>query len=309
MKRPIFLLSFFLIFSFILVSAAPSPQPVWGIMTVDGERAASMQVSVENLATHETIFGYTGFDGGWVQDFSEFTQGWSSSQNFKVTYCISDSRCAQVFAYLDFDLDCSPDGCVISKNLARSGGGLVASFPVYGIVKKDGVVQDGVRIVIDNVDKSFTESMDTNVEGEFNFNLANLGSYDTGDLIRVTALEKSVEGFVSNAGFLKLDVNFMTPVVVPDTNPQEGDNNGGGRNDGPQGDVIKPEPIVDPVVPVPEPVVEPVDVPIDEPVKDPVVTPPVDDEPSKAWIWILIIVVIAVIGLGYYFVKKDNGVC
>lgn len=239
MRISIYLLIFLIVGSFSVLAAdtgAPSPFPIWGIVSIDGERANIMSISLTYLTTGE-VLPITVNGGEFMADLSEFSSRVNPDNQMKVTYCISDSRCretsdtftpTQVFECIN----CQKG---IYKDLALQPVGLSVSYLVHGRVIEYGKIKDDEDVKIENIDKGYSKTIETNEAGEFQWNVANWGIYDTGDEIRVTWGDHVVTGYIFNAG-LSLDIKIVhaDPVVTP---PQSEDNNGG-NNDGGIGCVL-----------------------------------------------------------------------
>lgn len=294
-KIGIFALFFILLFS--IVSAAPSPYPFYGVVTLDGARAHAMSLTLENTVTGESVHQQT-INGDFVGDMSEFRSGWSASHLFKITYCVQDTRCSEVSDTF------YPTGDMIqlSKDLPLQPKGLSGPFIIYGTVIIDGtIIEDD--IVLENIDKGYTENLETNDRGEYTYNHANWGRYDTGDRIKLTYSSFSVSGtIVSNLPGLHLNLHASSP-----TDPNQG---GGGGSSDPEEPIPPTDPPVDPVDPEqpkdPEDPVIPTD-PVDpEDPEDPIIP---DPEPKglpvgKILISVLILVIIGVI-IYYKYYRTD----
>ncbi len=229
------IIGFILTFLFTLASvsssdtSAPTPYPVYGAITINGESINAMSISLTNLKTGEVLDRMV-FNGEFVGDLSEFRQGASTGNDYRITYCIDDSRCDE----LSETFTPTGSGKDISKDLVVSNKGLYGPYSVYGKVRRDGVLLEDVDVVLENLEKGYSKEIETNNVGEFVWNLANWGVYDTGDRIRATYEDHSVTGYVSGGG-LSLDINIITGAEVP------GEGGGGREDDGGGGGVTKPD--------------------------------------------------------------------
>jgi len=266
-------------------TGAPFPYPVYGIMYLDGDVANGMQVNLENTNTGEIVTRYTS-GGEFVLDLSEFTQGWDSGTTFRFTYCISDSRCREASE----TFTPTGDHKDLGRNVPLEPSGLSAPFIVSGKIYKDGVLQSNVEITIEDLDQEYSKTMKTNEAGEYIWNLANWGRYDTGDTIRVTWDGTSVIGYVTNIGHLSLDINKVTPEYVPPSEERRG--GGGSGQDQQRGTPSTPtEPREEPTEPTEPKEEEKPELPLPEPVK-------------VNWLWITLGIAVAVVAVGYYVFKK-----
>ena len=288
MKKLITLLTFFILLSSGILAedtGAPHPYPIYGIVTLDGVKAEAMSVSLTNTNTGESHPLLTKF-GEHVWDGSQFKQGYSSSHIFKLTYCISDSRCAE--ESITFSLT-GGEKNLGTKNIPLQAKGLSGPYDVYGKLTKDGKILDDKKVLIENINKGYSTEIKTNEAGEYVLNLANLGTYDTGDQIKVSYDGHSVIGYVSGAGLsLSLTITTSTP---------PGDNGGGGHSHDDDEEV--PPVVTPPDVVVPGDDVTP-DVPDDKEDRDQGVI-----EPVSEWNWILIIITLIIIILLIYFGYKQ----
>jgi len=273
-------------------TGAPTAYPIYGIITLDGVRAEAMQVSLTNLKTGQVLIKPT-IGGEFVYDLTDFSPYGSTGSQYKFTYCISDSRCDET----SITFTPSGMGYDLSKNLPYGGTPLTGPYDVYGLVFKDGQIQEKVDVTIENVNKGFSKTIKTNSNGEYIWNLAEWGKYDTGDQIRVTSVGKTIIGYVSGAG-LKLNVEYITPTEP--TTPPSDDGDGSGPHDYEnQDDIIHPE----------EETIEPVE-PIEpgEEEEEEVIVEPKPVEPSSKGAKIFGAILLAIIALliVYYFVFKKK---
>lgn len=232
MRLQIYITILILLGSFNVLAAdtgAPSPFPIWGIISIDGVRANVMSISLAYPTTGESIS--IDVNGGeFITDLSEFSTRVNPDNPMTITYCIGDSRCREVTdTFTPTQVFVGRNG--ISKDLPLQPTGLAGPFNVYGHVLEYGVIQEGADVLIENLNTGDSKTIETNEAGEYLWNIANWGRYDTGDLIRVTWGDHVVTGYVSGAG-LELDIKIVQASPPPDTPPQSEDNGGGHQGGG-----------------------------------------------------------------------------
>ena len=275
----------FLLLTGIVLAAdtgGPMPYPIFGIITIEGDKINAMDVSVENLDTGARVVKQV-MQGELVMDGSEIGR----ASKVKVTYCISDSRCDE------FSNTFNIDGVSlnIGIDITSKPGGLSGPYSVYGHVYKDGTLLTDVEITLENLDKGYSKDIDVNKAGEYVYSLANWGVYDTGDAIRVSHGPYSAIGYVKGAG-LNLDLRYTT--TSPDGGGNGGSNNGGGGTTVPD-DIVEPVDPIDPIIPI-----EP-DTPQDVP--DDVIDVPGED--INGWIILGVVLgIMLIFGLIWYFKSR-----
>jgi hypothetical protein len=225
MKSIIYFLIFLVLSSIAVIAAdsnAPFPYPMYGIITLEGDRVDSMQVNIEYVDKGEVITKYT-YGGEILMDASEFDNYLSPGKSVKITYCVSDSRCdavSQTFTIGGGHLD-------FSRDLPYSYHDLSGPYPVYGHVYKNGNPQADIKILVENVNQDKSEKVTTNEAGEYSVNIGNWGKRNIGDLIKISYESYVSYGYVTNKGHIELNLD-ITPIIPPDNEdddlpPQEDD--------------------------------------------------------------------------------------
>jgi len=260
-------------------TGGPMPYPIFGIITIEGDKINAMDVSIESIDTGNKVVKSV-MQGELVMDLSEL----GKATQVKVTYCISDSRCSEFSNVFNID----GMSLNIGMDIDSSPGGLVGPYSVYGHVYQDGYVLRDIEITLENIDKGYTKDIDVNEAGEYVYNLANWGVYDTGDQIKLTYGSYSAIGYVKGAG-LQLDLRYT--ISVP--------GGGGGSNGGGGGAPTVPDPIPD----VPDDPVIPGDTP-DTPGDVPDVPPDQPDEDINGWIILGAVLLILMIAGGIWYYKS-----